>query len=250
MRWSLWELKYCNCSTLLRPTTFIWVCRVWCPVPVVDHSRQQDAITNAHVVLYAAAAFSTTVFTAESACPSLTSVRLVACYRYLAVFSGFLLFGTARGRISRYTFKLSCCKCAPSACISVFCPTLNLVLLLDLTRCANVNSSCAARTLGFSPVRTFGWIGLLSATSPVAWLGFGMLLLFVGFPLGFFHCVKKGHLCPENPAPSWTVTRASCNKSMRITWLCGGYSVADIQGNGGDGDEGNQHERSNKGRGP
>ena len=35
-----------------------------------------------------------------------------------------------------------------------------------------------------------------------------------------------------------------------ITWVCGGYSVADVQGNGGDGDGGNQHEKGNKGRGP
>ena len=40
--------------------------------------------------------------------------------------------------------------------------------------------------------RRFGWIGLSSATSPVAWLDFGMLLPFAGFPLGFPHCVKKG----------------------------------------------------------
>ena len=32
--------------------------------------------------------------------------------------------------------------------------------------------------------------------------------------------------------------------------MCGGYSVADLQGNSGDGDGGNQHEKSNKGRGP
>ena len=32
--------------------------------------------------------------------------------------------------------------------------------------------------------------------------------------------------------------------------MCGGYSVADVQSNDGGGDGGNQHEKSNKGRGP
>ena len=78
---------------------------------------------------------------------------------------------------------------------------------------------------------------------------FGMLLPFAGFPLGFPHRVKKRQPFSENPAHRWTVTRVSCNKSIGITWVFGRYSVADVQGNNGDGDGGNQHERSNKGRG-
>ena len=93
-------------------------------------------------------------------------------------------------------------------------------------------------------------MGLWSATSPVAWLDFGMLLPFAGIPLGFAHCVQKGKPCPENPAQPWTVTRARCNTLIGITWVCGGYSVADVHGNGGDGDGDNQQEKSNKSGGP
>ena len=47
------------------------------------------------VALKGAAAYSSTVFFAASACPSRTLVRLSVCVRYLVVFRGFLLFGTA-----------------------------------------------------------------------------------------------------------------------------------------------------------
>ena len=60
------------------------------------HSTQHDASTYAHVGLNAAAGCSSTVFMAESACPSVTLVRLSVCARYLVVFPGFFLFNTVR----------------------------------------------------------------------------------------------------------------------------------------------------------
>ena len=77
-----------------------------------------------------------------------------------------------------------------------------------------------------------------------------MVLPLAESPLGFPHCVKKGQPFSGTPAHPWAVTRANSNKSIRITWVCRGYSVADVQGNDGDGNEGNEHEKSNQGRGP
>ena len=36
VRWSVLQLKYCHCSTVLQPVSFIWGCCLLCPVPVVN----------------------------------------------------------------------------------------------------------------------------------------------------------------------------------------------------------------------
>ena len=117
------------------------------------HSTQQDASTRVHVALSADAAYSSTVSAAASACPSRTFVRLFVCVRYPVVFPGFLLFGTARRRINGYRFQPSRRKMRTqhlSSCL-LAAGKLCRVLLLNLSRCANVNTSCAARSFRFSP---------------------------------------------------------------------------------------------------
>ena len=118
------------------------------------HSTQHDASTSDHVALSAAAAYSSTVSAAASACPSRTFVRLSVCVRYPVVFPGFSLFGTARWRINRYRFQPSCGKMRTQRLSSCLLAAGKLwrVLLLNLSRCANVNTSCAASSLCFRPL--------------------------------------------------------------------------------------------------